>query len=227
MARAPRGGRLAEEPTADHLRKPRLRGWLHLAMAPLALLAGTVLVALAPAGAATVSTAVFATTGVLLFGCSAIYHRGTWSPTVRAALRRLDHANIFLLIAGTYTPLAMLLLPSRQGTVLLAVVWGGALLGILTRLWWLNAPRWVYVPLYVALGWVAVWYLPVFWADGHDTVVWLLIIGGLAYTLGAVVYGMKRPDPLPQWFGFHEIFHTGTVIGYGCHAAAIFLAAFA
>ncbi len=209
---------------ADAL-KPRLRGWIHAGTAPVALVAGIVLVVLAPAGAATASTAVFAATAVLLFGASAIYHRGTWSAPVAAVLRRLDHANIFLLIAGTYTPLAVLLLPPSTATVLLTVVWVGAVTGILLRVFWMDAPRWLYVPIYLALGWVAVWFLPAFWRDGSPLIMWLVIAGGLSYTAGALVYGLKRPNPSPRWFGFHEIFHVGTVGGWGCHFAAVALAA--
>lgn len=204
--------------------KPRLRGWIHAGTAPLAVVAGILLVVLAPAGAATVSTAVFAVSAVLLFGCSAVYHRGNWSPRTAAVLRRLDHSNIFVLIAGTYTPLAVLLLPPQTATTLLVVVWGGALAGIIMRVVWLGAPRWLYVPVYVALGWVAVWFLPSFWRDGYEAVVWLVAVGGLAYSLGAVVYGTKRPDPSPRWFGFHEIFHIGTVIGFWCHYAGVAVA---
>ncbi|MEE6281306.1 PAQR family membrane homeostasis protein TrhA [Georgenia sp. MJ170] len=205
--------------------KPRLRGWLHAGTAPLVLLAGIILVVSAPTSAATASTAVFVASAVLLFGCSAVYHRGTWSPRTEAVLRRLDHSNIFLLIAGTYTPLAVLLLPRSTAVTMLIVVWGGALAGIIMRVLWLGAPRWLYVPVYVAQGWVAVWFLPTFWRGGHEAVVWLVAIGGLAYSLGALVYGTKRPNPSPRWFGFHEIFHVGTVIGFWCHYAAVWLAA--
>ncbi|MPV88122.1 hemolysin III family protein [Georgenia ruanii] len=205
--------------------KPRLRGWIHAGMAPLALAAGIVLVALAPTPAGRVSTAVFAAASVVLFGTSAVYHRGRWSPPATAVLRRMDHSNIFLLIAGTYTPLAVLLLDRATATVLLVVVWVGAVLGIAARLVWLSAPRWVYVPIYVALGWVAVGFLPRFWTSGGPAVVWLVAAGGLAYTLGAVVYALKRPNPSPRWFGFHEIFHVGTVVGFVCHYVAVFLAA--
>ncbi|WP_251839670.1 PAQR family membrane homeostasis protein TrhA [Oceanitalea stevensii] len=204
--------------------KPRLRGWVHAGTAPLALVASVVLVALAPPGAATVSTAVFGVSAVLLFGTSAVYHRGTWSPRAAALLRRLDHSNIFLLISGTYTPLAVLLLPASTARVLLTVVWVGAVAGILMRVLWLGAPRWIYVPVYVALGWVAVWFLPDFSRAGSPTIMWLVIAGGACYTLGAVVYGTKRPNPSPRWFGFHEIFHVGTVGGYWCHYAAVALA---
>lgn len=202
--------------------KPILRGWIHAFTAPTALVVGIILVALTPA-AERWSTAVFAATGVILFGLSAVYHRGNWSPRVHAVLRRLDHANIFLLIAGTYTPLAWILLARPTALLVLAIVWGGAAAGILLQVLWPSAPRWVYVPLYIALGWVAVWFLPAFWAHS-PAIVWLLMAGGIAYTVGAGAYGFKRPNPWPRYFGFHEIFHVGTVVGWVCHVVAVFLA---
>ncbi|GAB2467906.1 hemolysin III family protein [Promicromonospora xylanilytica] len=204
--------------------KPRLRGWIHAGTFPLALAASIVLVALAPTVPGKISASVFGLSACLLFGVSAVYHRGNWSPRTDAVLRRLDHTNIFLIIAGTYTPLAVLLLPRDQGTVLLWLVWSGALLGLLARVFWLNAPRWVYVPVYLALGWVAVAYMGQFWTTGGPAIVWLILAGGLAYTIGAIVYGTKKPDPSPAWFGFHEIFHVFTVIGFLCHLVAIYLA---
>lgn len=216
----------SSDDTADLLApaKPLARGWIHTVMAPLAAALGAVLVVAAPTAAARIAVAVFAFTTVLLFTVSAIYHRGTWAPGPMATLRRLDHANIFLVIAGTYTPLAVTLLPARTAAILLAVVWAGALAGIGARVFWLHAPRWFYVPVYVALGWVAVWFLPSFHAAGGPAVVWLVIAGGLGYTLGALAYGFRWPDPSPRYFGYHEIFHVGTVIGYVCHAAAVLLA---
>ena len=207
--------------------KPRLRGWVHAITFPIALVASIILVAVAPPVAGKVSTAIFGLSAILLFGTSAVYHLGTWSPRTAAALRRADHSNIFLIIAGTYTPLAVLLLPQRTATILLIIVWAGALLGLAARIIWLGAPRWVYVPIYLALGWVAVGYMPQFWTNGSPTIVWLVAIGGLAYTVGAVFYALKRPNPIPGWFGFHEIFHLLTVVGFGCHYAAIMLAALA
>lgn len=206
--------------------KPFLRGWIHLVMAPLATVTAIVLIAAAPTTASRLSVTVFGVSTVVLFTVSAIYHRGTWSATWFARLRRADHANIFLVIAGTYTPLAVMLLPARTATILLAVVWSGALAGISARVFWLNAPRWFYVPVYIALGWVAVWFLPAFGSAGGPAVLWLVIAGGLGYTLGAAAYGFKWPNPSPRWFGFHEIFHAGTVIGYTCHAIAVALAVF-
>jgi len=205
--------------------KPKWRGWIHTVMAPVSLVVGLVLTLTAPTSTGQITTAVFAAATLILFTTSAVYHRGTWSPAVAGVLRRLDHSNIFLVIAGTYTPLAALLLPHGTATLLLWLVWAGAVLGLLARVFWLSAPRWLYVPIYVALGWVAVGFLPAFWTSGGPLLTMLVILGGLGYTLGAVAYGFKRPNPVPGWFGFHEIFHTGTVIGYGCHAAAIGLAA--
>lgn len=214
---------MVTEQVADAV-KPRLRGWIHAGTAPLALAAAVVLVALSPTTSARWANTVFGVSAVLLFGTSAVYHRGTWSPRVAGVLRRLDHTNIFLIIAGTYTPLAVLLLDTATARTLLLVVWAGALVGLLARVLWLGAPRWLYVPVYIALGWVAVWFLPDFWSSGGPAVVWLVAAGGLAYTLGAVVYGTKRPNPSPRWFGFHEIFHVLTVVGFTCHFVAVALA---
>jgi hemolysin III len=205
--------------------KPLLRGWIHLGMFPVALVAGAVLVIISPTTTARLSTAVFALTSVMLFGTSAIYHRGTWSPRVAGVLRRLDHSNIFLIIAGTYTPLALLLLDPPTARLLLWVVWVGAILGLAGRVLWMGAPRWLYTPIYVALGSVALGFLPQFARSGGPGIVWLVVGGGIAYVAGAVVYGIKKPNPSPRWFGFHEVFHVLTVIGFGCHYAAVAAAA--
>ena len=207
--------------------KPRLRGWIHAGVAPLVLAAAIVLVALAPTSAARWSTGVFGVSAVLLFGTSAVYHRGRWSPRTTAVLRRLDHTNIFLIIAGTYTPLAVLMLSAHTARMLLIVVWCGALIGALARIFWLHAPRWVYVPTYVALGSVAVGFIPSFYRSGGPAVAWLVLAGGLAYIVGAVVYGTKRPNPSPRWFGFHEVFHALTVVAFTCHYVAVSIAAYA
>ena len=206
--------------------KPHLRGWIHLGVTPFVVVASIVLVVLSPTAQAKWSCAVFGITAIMLFGTSALYHRGHWSPRTSAVLRRLDHTNIFLIIAGTYTPLSLLLLPPSTARVLLLVVWSGALVGLLARVFWLGAPRWVYVPVYVALGWVAVWFFPSFYRSGGPWIVFWIAFGGLAYTLGAVVYGTKRPNPSPRWFGFHEIFHVLTVVGYGSHYIAVSMASY-
>ncbi|MBN9375752.1 MAG: hemolysin III family protein [Cellulomonas sp.] len=207
--------------------KPKLRGWIHAGIAPFVLAAAIVLVALSPTVSARWANTVFGFSAVLLFGTSAVYHRGHWSPRVSGVLRRMDHTNIFLIIAGTYTPLAVLLLPYGTARTLLLVVWTGALVGLLMRIFWLGAPRWLYVPIYVALGWVAVWFMPQFWRSGGPGIVWLVMAGGVAYTVGAVVYGFKRPNPSPRWFGFHEIFHSLTVVGFTTHYVAVSLATYA
>ena len=204
--------------------KPSWRGWVHAATTPLALIAGIALVMLADGATATLSTAVYAATSVLMFGVSAVYHRFHWQERTRVLLKRLDHANIFLLIAGSYTPVSLLTLPSPLDWALLSVIWGGALLGIAFRIFWLHAPRWLYVPIYLALGWAAVAFLPQIWAANATTAI-LVIAGGLAYTVGAIVYGMKKPNPFPGRFGFHEIFHVCTVIAFLCHFTAILLVA--
>ncbi|OQR63138.1 DNA-binding protein [Streptomyces maremycinicus] len=202
-----------------------MRGWLHAGVFPLALAGGIVLTVVSRSAAAVVACAVYALSACLLFGTSAVYHRGTWGPRAEAVLRRLDHANIFLIIAGTYTPLAVLLLPKDQQRVLLAVVWAGALAGVAFRVFWISAPRWLYTPCYILLGWVAVFYLPDFAEVGGTAVLVLVVLGGLLYTAGALVYGLKRPDPSPAWFGFHEVFHALTIAAFGCHYTAILLAA--
>src|SRR5664279_5047124 len=212
------------EPVADsvdHAIKPRLRGWLHLGAAPLALAAAIVLVCL-PRGAAEIaSSSIYAVSAVLLLTVSAVYHRGRWSPPVLAALKRFDHANIFLIIAGTYTPFAVLLLEGGTRTALLAIVWTGAALGVGFRVFWVGAPRWLYVPAYIALGWVAVIYMPTFASHGGVAVMVLLAVGGLLYTAGGVVYGLRRPRLSTQWFGFHELFHAFTIAAFVCQYVAV------
>jgi hemolysin III len=204
--------------------RPQLRGWLHAGTFPLSVAAGIVLVVLSPGTHIRASTAVFAITASLLFGVSAIYHLRRWSPRMHAVLQRLDHANIFLIIAGTYTPFSVLLLPAGKARTLLWVVWTGALVGVAFRVLWVGAPRWLYVPVYMALGWVAVAYLPHFLRAGGLTVLVLVIVGGVLYTLGGVVYGLRRPDPSPRWFGFHEVFHALTVAAFAAHCVGLSLA---
>ncbi|MET7452567.1 hemolysin III family protein [Streptomyces sp. NPDC005574] len=216
------------ERTADLVEpvKPRLRGWLHAGMVPAALIAGVVLVCLARTPQAALACTVYSVTAWLLFATSAIYHRGTWGPLGEALLRRLDHANIFLIIAGTCTPLAVVLLPPHQRNVLLWIVWAGASAGIAFRILWVGAPRWLYTPCYLALGWAPVRYLPDFLHTGGVAVLTLIVAGGLLYSAGAVVYALQRPDPSPRWFGFHEVFHALTVAAFTAHYIAISLATY-
>lgn len=223
----------AGEHLREHVRdmlddvKPKLRGWLHAATAPLTLVAGVVLIVLSPDAATRLGSTIYAASALLLFTVSAVYHRGTWSPRVWAFLRRFDHANIFLLIAGSYTPFTLLLLEGRDRTVLLTVVWVGAGLGVLFRIFWAGAPRWLYTPIYIGLGWAAVFYAPAFAASADGAVLTLMVVGGLLYTLGALVYGLKRPDPSPTWFGFHEVFHTLTILAFVTHYVGISIATYA
>lgn len=203
----------------EHLEgtKPRLRGWLHAGTLPLATAAGVVLVALSPTALSRLATAVFTLTGMLLFGVSTLYHRGNWSERIQRLLRRLDHANIFLLIAGTYTPFALLLLSGKDRVLLLTLVWTGALLGVVFRTSWVSAPRWIYTPVYVALGWTAVFWIDDFARAGGSAVLTLVISGGALYSCGGLVYALRRPDPSPGWFGFHEVFHGLTVAAFIVH----------
>lgn len=207
-----------------HPGPPRLRGWLHAGTFPLAVAAGVVLAALAPEGRARTGAVVFTACAALLFGTSAIYHRGRWSARAHAVLKRLDHANIFLIIAGSYTPFALCLLPEAQARLLLVVVWAGALAGMAFRVLWVEAPRWLTTPTYVALGWVAVFFFGPLSHGGGGLVMSLIVAGGVLYTLGAVVYGTRRPDPSPRWFGFHEVFHACTVLAFLAHVVAVALA---
>jgi hemolysin III len=193
--------------------KPKLRGWLHAGMAPVALVCGIVLVTLSPPQYR-LAALVYSLSSILLFGVSATYHRFAWSPRVTRLLKRMDHSNIFLIIAGSYTPFAVALLPADRAKVLLWLVWGGAIAGVAFRVFWVGAPRWLYTPIYIALGWVAVFYLPAFWDAGGPAVVLLLAAGGLCYSAGGVVYALKRPNPSPTWFGFHEVFHALTLAGF-------------
>jgi hemolysin III len=206
--------------------RPRMRGWLHAATAPLCLVGGVLLVKMAPPGTARLGCLVFAACALVLFTVSATMHRGGWSPRAERVLTRLDHASIFLLIAGTYTPFSLLLLTGPDRVVLLSVAWGGAVLGIGFRVFYATAPRWVYTPVYMALGWAAVFFAGDFVRNSDTPVVLLLALGGLLYTVGGVVYGLQRPNPFPQWFGFHEVFHALTVIAFAAHYTGVTIATY-
>ena len=213
--------------------KPRLRGWLHAACAPLTLAAGVVLVTLSPNASTRVGSAVFATSALVLFTVSAVYHRGTWSPRAFRFLRRFDHANIFLLIAGSYTPFTLLLLDGVDRVVLLATVWTGAVLGVLFRVFWTDAPRWLHTPIYIAMGWAAIFFMPAFLHGATRLGVGvgiatftMIVVGGALYTFGGAVYGFKRPNPWPRTFGFHEVFHTFTILAFMAHYVGVSLATY-
>jgi len=206
--------------------KPKLRGWLHASAVPLSLIGGILLIVFATTTLGRVGGAVYLAASLLLFGTSATYHRFGWGRRGAAILRRMDHSNIYLFIAATYTPLALLLLTGTSRVLLLVCIWASAILGVLFRVLWLSAPRWLYTALYIGMGWAAVAWLPQLWSSGGGLVIGLIGLGGLIYTGGAVVYALKRPNPSPTWFGFHEIFHTCTVLAAGCHYAAIALITF-
>ena len=195
-------------PRQPSLPKPRLRGVFHQWAFFVALAAGIALVVAASGGRAVLAVAIYATSVAALFGCSALYHRVNWSsPAVRRWMRRLDHSMIFFLIAGTYTPFALLVLDGTLATAILVAVWGGALAGIVLNLAWIEAPKWVTALVYVAIGWVAIAAFPEMISELGAVAVALVAVGGVLYTGGAVVYALQKPDPAPAVFGYHEIFH--------------------
>lgn len=205
------------------LAKPKLRGVIHLVMSPISLVAGLVMVSAASELRGRVTLSIFTFTAVTLFTCSALYHRIKWSDKYRGLWRRIDHANIPILIAGTYTPFAVFLLNPSQRSILLAAVWIGALTTAFLRIVWLSAPRWLYVAAYILLGWAALVYIPTFYQSGGVLVFLLILLGGLFYTAGGVVYALKKPNFNVNWFGFHELFHALTAAAFVCHLiAAIF-----
>ena len=206
--------------------RPRLRGWLHLFAFFGAIAAGAVLVPLASVLGARAgwSVAVYSLTICGLFGVSALYHRRRWSPRGWKIMKRLDHSMIFLFIAGTYTPFSLLAVHDPAGYWVLGTVWTGAVLGVALKLSWPTAPRWVGVPLYVALGWVAVFVLgDILQIAGVASLV-LLAVGGVLYTLGGIAYALKRPNPWPGVFGYHEVFHAMTIVAATCHYIAVYFA---
>jgi len=212
------------------LGKPRMRGLLHAYAFFVAAVCGVVLSVLAatrPGAGAVVSCVIYSLTVCGLFGTSALYHRRVWSPRGYAIMRRLDHSMIFIFIAGTYTPFCVLLLPTRPATVLLAIVWTGAVGGVAMKLIWPHAPRWASAPLYIGLGWVAVAVLPDIGRGGGPAALALLVAGGVAYTVGAIFYALRRPNPWPTIFGHHEFFHACTLVAALCHHIAIYFALFA
>jgi hemolysin III len=206
---------------AQELVRPRFRGSSHKWAFFASLITGAILVLLAPTDRATTAAAIYAGSVSGLFGASALYHRVTWRPAARRWMRRLDHAMIFVLIAGTYTPFALLLLHGTLATVVLAIVWGGALAGVVMKLAWVDAPKWLMAAVYVALGWVGAATVPQLLSRGGVGVVTLLAVGGLLYTAGAVIYALRRPDPSPKVFGYHEIFHVLVIAAAAAHYAAI------
>ena len=202
------------------LPRPKLRGLIHLIMSPVSLVAGLTLIAIADKLQGRITLGIFTLTAVTLFTCSALYHRVKWQPKYKALWRRIDHSNITLLIAGTYTPFAIFLLNQKNAIILLTLVWSGAILTSILRITWLGAPRWLYVIAYIALGWAALIYLPQFWKVGGVAVFLLILAGGLFYTAGGIIYALNKPNFSINWFGFHELFHAFTAAAFVCHFVA-------
>jgi hemolysin III len=212
---------LPPSPAAEARVKPRLRGVFHQYAFFVSLGSGALLVLLAATTRAAVAVAVYAVSVSALFGVSALYHRVTWTVPARRRMRRLDHSMIFLLIAGTYTPVGLLVLQGTLGAAVLAVVWGGAVAGTVIELAWTRAPRWLGGTVYLALGWVAVVAMPQLFARLGLGGGLLIVAGGLAYSAGAAVYALRRPDPAPATFGYHEVFHLLVIAGVAAHFLAI------
>jgi hemolysin III len=208
------------------MEKPKLRGIVHLVMSPLSLVAGLILITLANELRGRITLGIFTFTAVTLFTCSALYHRVAWNDKNKAIWRRIDHSNISILIAGTYTPFAVYLLQPSQTKTLLIVAWGGAILISLLRIFWLSAPRWLYVAGYISLGWAAVFYMPTFLNSGGVAIFILILTGGLLYSAGGVIYALKKPNFSISWFGFHELFHALTAAAFICHFVAAILTVF-
>ena len=201
--------------------RPRLRGVFHQYAFFASLLLGAVLVIGSSGPAERTSAVVFATALAAMFGISALYHRITWRPRTRLWMRRLDHAAIYLLIAGTYTPFALLALTDVWRWTILPVVWGGALVAIVLKLAWVDAPKWLAVAIGIALGWIGVVALPQLWTHAGLAGVALLLAGGILYTVGAIVYARRRPDPVPDVFGYHELFHALVIAAAACQYVAV------
>ena len=213
---------VALKPHPRDLVKPRLRGVIHQWAAMVTVVTGTVLVSLPQRGTVRTASAIYAVSILALFTTSAVYHRRHWmTEKARAVMRRLDHSMIFVFIAGTYTPICVALLHGTTRVALLSVVWGAAALGVVTSVAVPHAPRWVTVPLYVALGWAAAFVLPDILHGAGVAALVLLCTGGLLYSLGGIAYGLRRPNPVPGVFGYHEVFHLCTVLAAICHYIAV------
>jgi hemolysin III len=209
--------------SVDPSLKPRLRGVSHQFAFFVSLVLGAGLVASASGAGERAAATVFGAAVAGMFGVSALYHRVTWPPRARRWMRRLDHATIYLLIAGTYTPFGLLALTGAWRWTVLLIVWGGALVAIASRVLWVDGPKWISALMAVALGWVGVVALPELWDHVAAEVIALLGAGGVLYTAGAVVYALRRPDPVPSIFGYHELFHAFVIAAAACQYAAVAL----
>jgi hemolysin III len=209
----------------DFFHAPRARGLIHLVCAATAIVAGAVLVPVAwlvASPKAGLATLVYTATIVGMFTVSAIYHRVQWkSLDARKWMKRADHSMIFIFIAGSYTPFVLLAMPPRTAELVLTIVYAGAAAGVALKMFWPSSPRWVGVPLYLLLGYAAIWFAPTLLSGGGVVVVALLIAGGVLYNIGAVLYGVRWPNPWPQTFGYHEFFHAFTAAAAICHYIAI------
>jgi hemolysin III len=203
--------------------RPRLRGVFHQYAFFASIGLGAILVAVASGTGERISAGVFAAALTTMFGVSALYHRLTWRPRARRWMRRLDHAAIYLLIAGTYTPFGLLALSGAWRWTILPIVWGGALVAIVLKLAWIDAPKWLAAAIAIALGWLGIVALPQLWTHSGGAGVALLALGGLLYTAGAVVYAARRPDPAPAVFGYHEVFHVLVIAAAACQYGAVAL----
>jgi len=208
-------------PTTVELRRPVLRGWLHVPAALLVAVGGSLLAADAPNPGATAALAVYTLSMVTLFTVSAAFHRVRWGPVGRRRMRRADHSTIFFGIAGTYTAVAVLVLSGWAEVLVLALVWTGAAVGITVRQVWLELPKWAVAVPYVVVGWCALAVLPQLLSGLGGGGFTLLLTGGLSYSAGALVYAQRRPNPFPGVFGYHEVFHALTVLGASLHFAAL------
>ena len=203
--------------------KPLLRGYIHQEAFFIALGASALLIARASVDAsALIASLVYSSGLLLLFGFSAIYHRIHWEPRMRSFLKRIDHSAIFLLIAGTTTPIAMLALPGSVGEKLLWTIWGAAIVGILQSIFWVKAPKWVTAVLCIGVGWLSFPYVGDLAAVLSVTDLALLIAGGVAYSVGAIFYALKKPNFFPGVFGYHELFHLCTILAAGMHFVVIY-----